>query len=1005
MAKDATYTRRINLYINGKEVKNNVSSIRSEMRKLIAAQNKMIVGSKEYNQTGAEIQRLNNILKKHRQQLSSTSKGWGTLGDKINIARLAIGGMITGGILKFLNTFVKNSAELQQALSSLSAITGATGEDLEFYEQAAKQASKETLQSAADIVRSYELVGSKRPELLKNKEALAEVTKQAIILSEATGGKLGVAEAAEATASALNQFELSSNKAGIAINVLAAGSKEGAAAVPEITAAMDQFGAVAATGNVSLEQSVGLIETLAEKNIVGAEAGTKLRNVLLKLQEDQSNYKDGVFDLDLALENLSQSNMSITELTKKFGAENVVAAKILERNIDKVRQYTEAVTGTNVALEQQAKQNNNAISAWKKFTNFINTKLTSGPLAGWLTEKINGLTTALENLEKRLMSASDLSEKHINTLMARINQSDDASEKIDRITAAIERERETLELYQKSYDNLSWWDKQDLWYKPAKEAKALSKAIETSRQNISALEAELEKVKRQQEIDSFDFSNIPTTELIDLESNYLRVEKLLTEQQKLKLEAIQQEIRLRNQAKESEDTSGEEDIEKIEELNKKKKEAEEKLAQEIANIRQKFNLDQMSEEERELELIKIKYDELKELSNEFDFGNDYSTEIEELRSKEIAAHEEKWNKKRLEARQELEEKIQELLLDGKEKEEAAIRKKFTTVIEEAEKAGLATEELYKKMQEEIDALDEDDRDALGQTPDKWEELHNNLRTAMQYIDQIGSIWNSINQIQSNKEQQAFNQYEENIDAQKQLLNDRLEEGLISQEQYNARVANLDANLEEKREEMAAKQAEREKRLRIFEATINTAAAVVEALPNIPLSILVGAAGAAQIAAIASEPVPEYAEGGYTRGDRIYRAGEKGREWIASNDMLMDPYTGPVIQMLEDIRQRKVPSSLFAPAPPNVEEVKKSVPAFARGGYTTNTPITTSETAGKETIIDTDESASELRRMSKNIEKLTIFMSDPRNRQAIINYNTLKRQTDEDNLRGSIGRIN
>lgn len=276
---------------------------------------------------------------------------------------------------------------------------------------------------------------------------------------------------------------------------------------------------------------------------------------------------------------------------------------------------------------------------------------------------------------------------------------------------------------------------------------------------------------------------------------------------------------------------------------------------------------------------------------------------------------------------------------------------------------------------------------------------------MQYIDQIGSIWNSINQIQSNKEQQAFNQYEENIDAQKQLLNDRLEEGLISQEQYNARVANLDANLEEKREEMAAKQAEREKRLRIFEATINTAAAVVEALPNIPLSILVGAAGAAQIAAIASEPVPEYAEGGYTRGDRIYRAGEKGREWIASNDMLMDPYTGPVIQMLEDIRQRKVPSSLFAPAPPNVEEVKKSVPAFARGGYTTNTPITTSETAGKETIIDTDESASELRRMSKNIEKLTIFMSDPRNRQAIINYNTLKRQTDEDNLRGSIGRIN
>ena len=40
-------------------------------------------------------------------------------------------------------------------------------------------------QSAKDILDAYTLVGSQRPELLKNKEALHEVTQEAIILSEA----------------------------------------------------------------------------------------------------------------------------------------------------------------------------------------------------------------------------------------------------------------------------------------------------------------------------------------------------------------------------------------------------------------------------------------------------------------------------------------------------------------------------------------------------------------------------------------------------------------------------------------------------------------------------------------------------------------------------------------------------------------------------------------------------------------------------------------------------
>lgn len=66
--------------------------------------------------------------------------------------------------------------------------------------------------------------------------------------------------------------------------------------------------------------------------------------------------------------------------------------------------------------------------------------------------------------------------------------------------------------------------------------------------------------------------------------------------------------------------------------------------------------------------------------------------------------------------------------------------------------------------------------------------------------------------------------------------------------------------EEKKRELRIKEAKAQKEQALFNAIINTAQAVVAALPNIPLSILIGALGAAQIALIAARPLPQYAEG-------------------------------------------------------------------------------------------------------------------------------------------------
>jgi len=67
--------------------------------------------------------------------------------------------------------------------------------------------------------------------------------------------------------------------------------------------------------------------------------------------------------------------------------------------------------------------------------------------------------------------------------------------------------------------------------------------------------------------------------------------------------------------------------------------------------------------------------------------------------------------------------------------------------------------------------------------------------------------------------------------------------------------------EKQKNKIREREAQAEKKLRLFNAIIDTAQAVVAALPNIPLSILVGLLGAAQIAAISSQQIPAFWEGG------------------------------------------------------------------------------------------------------------------------------------------------
>lgn len=257
-----------------------------------------------------------------------------------------------------LGAIITTTREYGQALSDLSAITGATGAQLKSLDEAAHEMGRSTEYSASQAVEALKLMASAKPELLQTADGLTEATKSALTLAQAAGSTLP--DATRTLALSLNQFGAGAQEADRYINVLAAGAKFGASEIADTAAAIKNGGVAAAQAGVGFETLNAAIQVLAEREIKGGEAGTALRNVILALEKGtDKTLKPSVVGLSGALDNLSKKNLSTAQAVKLFGVENINAASVLVDNRSKLNALTLALTETQTAHEQAAIRVNN----------------------------------------------------------------------------------------------------------------------------------------------------------------------------------------------------------------------------------------------------------------------------------------------------------------------------------------------------------------------------------------------------------------------------------------------------------------------------------------------------------------------------------------------------------------------------------------------------------------------------------------------------------------------
>jgi TP901 family phage tail tape measure protein len=270
-------------------------------------------------------------------------------------------GAAVGGIQSSIAAF----GRLEQSTNAIAAITGLSGDAIEGLSVKVDGLSLKYNVLAADINDAVSAVGSQLPQLLGTPDKLLSVTESVLTLQKAaiaTNDNITALDAARIAGQALNQFGADASEAARFVNVLAAGTKEGASAILQTSSALVNAGGTLSRANISFEESNALIQALSGLGEVGERAGTSLNQFatgLIKVGKIAGrDVNPQVVGLSQALRNLTAANLGETELKKIFNEEGARAAAILtdqlKKNIDSFDTLTGKITGTSEAMAQAA---------------------------------------------------------------------------------------------------------------------------------------------------------------------------------------------------------------------------------------------------------------------------------------------------------------------------------------------------------------------------------------------------------------------------------------------------------------------------------------------------------------------------------------------------------------------------------------------------------------------------------------------------------------------------
>ncbi len=299
-----------------------------------------------------------NLLKQEGAALSMTwkdkvIKGFQDFG-VVGVASMAAVGMAVKQAFSYI---VDSFVDFDQAAADTKGELGLTQKQIAELREEAKKTGPEFGKTAKEMMEAYNAIGSGKSELIKTEGGLKKVTDQAIRLSTVAG--MDMKDSANVMVESLNQYGKSANDAAKFVDILATGTKVGAAKINEISESLKYVGPVAKVAGVSFGQTNAALQVLAQSGIKGEMAGTSLRGTLLELAKStDKTINPTIVGLQTAIENLSKKNYTAAQMSDLVGKTNVSAAIAMRDNAGKLKEWTAEIEKGGGAASMYADKTN-----------------------------------------------------------------------------------------------------------------------------------------------------------------------------------------------------------------------------------------------------------------------------------------------------------------------------------------------------------------------------------------------------------------------------------------------------------------------------------------------------------------------------------------------------------------------------------------------------------------------------------------------------------------------
>ena len=374
-----------------------------------------VIGRVDF-QMGVDRTGLTRGLKRAEKQVRRSS----------GAMKSALGGI--GGAL-FLRGAISQIAKFEQAMSTVQAVTRATGQQFEALTEQAKLLGSTTRFSATQAAEGMLALARAGLNVEQTMKALPTTLKLA------QAGALSIGDAADIATNVLSGMRLEVQDLNRVADVLAATANRSNTDVQQLGQAFSYAAPIANQFGLSVEETAGALGLFSNNGIKADRAGTALNNVLARLtsrtkkgEKILEKYNLGYDDLDVSvrglvpvLETLNAANLSVADSMALFAIRGSAGGNILAKQIPQFLQLTNAAKNAAGELDEVAEimddnLNGAILSLQSAMQGLIQEAGEGDGLRGTVEALATSLRFATENIEILKIAAIALASTAIPAL-------------------------------------------------------------------------------------------------------------------------------------------------------------------------------------------------------------------------------------------------------------------------------------------------------------------------------------------------------------------------------------------------------------------------------------------------------------------------------------------------------------------------------------------------------------------------------------------------------------